>query len=127
MTVGDKIKEYRIEKGLTQAELASAVGLATITIQQYERGVRNPKPKQIEKLAGALGVTPFDLIGAAYWDENIDTERVSNEAATLDSVSKFFGKSPAKVLTDYLFLNATGQRKAADYIADLTEQPKYTK
>ena len=127
MNIGERIKAKRKEKGISQKQLAETAGLSITAIQSYEYGKYKPKIEQVEAIAGALGITPYDLMGAAYWDENIDTERVSNEAATLDSVSKFFGKSPAKVLTDYLSLNATGQQKAADYIADLTEQPKYTK
>lgn len=127
MKIGEKLKQIRKEKKVSQIKLAEITGIAAETISRYEHNTGNPTVKQIEKLAGALDVTPFDLMGAAYWDYGIDSEKISNEAATLDSVSKFFGKSPAKVLTDYLSLNETGQQKAADYIADLTEQPKYTK
>ena len=40
---GDYIKIARQKAGLTQKQLAEKVGLATITIQQYERNLREPR------------------------------------------------------------------------------------
>lgn len=43
MEIGQSIQEARKKAKLTQKELAEKVGIATITVQQYERGVRTPK------------------------------------------------------------------------------------
>lgn len=56
MTYGEKIKKARKEAGLTQAELANKCGLAAITIQQYERNLREPKIEALRKIAEALGM-----------------------------------------------------------------------
>lgn len=53
---GFKIKAARKTAGLTQAQLAEKCGMATITIQQYERGVRDPRQQQLHILSAALGV-----------------------------------------------------------------------
>lgn len=47
---------------MTQKELAEKVGVATITIQQYERNVREPKFEIVKRIAKALGVSQFDLL-----------------------------------------------------------------
>ena len=62
MTVGEKIKEARLQAGLTQAELAEKLGVPYQSVGQWERGVRNPKFHTLYRIASALGVTAFDLI-----------------------------------------------------------------
>lgn len=37
-----KIKKIRTKLGLTQAELAEMIGVAKLTLSQYETGFRNP-------------------------------------------------------------------------------------
>jgi len=51
MSVGETIKQLRKEKGLTQKELASKIGVAEVTIRQYETSKRKPKFENAEKLA----------------------------------------------------------------------------
>lgn len=68
MTVGEKIKKIRQLRGLTQAQLATLVGLPVARIKQYEINVRNPKPAQLQEFASALGVSTEFLT-----NHNIDT------------------------------------------------------
>lgn len=57
MTFGEKLRKYRMEKGLTQAELAKAAGLGLKTITNYESGTTYPKYREVYKtLANILGV-----------------------------------------------------------------------
>ena len=125
--VGENIKRIRKEKGITQKQLASASGLSVTSIQYYECGKFKPKIEQVERLASAMGIAPYELMGADYWDSTLNVQQIANEAAALDSIGSAYGEQVISVLTDFLSLNDTGRRKAAEYIADLTEQPKYTK
>lgn len=59
--IGDKIKEYRKLKGLTQKELAKAVGMGDTTIANYEKGLRTPKKNTLFKLANAFDISIDDL------------------------------------------------------------------
>lgn len=52
--IGECIRDWRIRAKMTQAELAQKVGLATITIRQYETGKREPKFETLKKIAVAL-------------------------------------------------------------------------
>ena len=54
MSVKEKLKEKRIERGYTQKKLSELCGIAESTIRQYELGKRNPKLATIEKIATAL-------------------------------------------------------------------------
>jgi HTH-type transcriptional regulator/antitoxin HipB len=59
--VGQKIREARKAKGLTQKELADKISLSVGTVNQYEVGKQNLTIETIQKVANALGVS-FDII-----------------------------------------------------------------
>ena len=57
MTIGEKIRFARKEKGLTQKELASKSGVAEISIRNYENGTRRqPRVEQLGMIANALQI-----------------------------------------------------------------------
>ena len=53
---------------MTQAQLAASCGLATITIQQYERDVRTPKIETLVDIANAVSVTLEYFVGMEEMD-----------------------------------------------------------
>lgn len=59
--LGKKIKQLRLDAGLSQERLGEMTGLDRTYISGIERGVRNPSLKNIEKLAKALKVRVADL------------------------------------------------------------------
>lgn len=69
MSIGDNIRRIRKEKGWTQAELAKVLNVSQQMIGQFENNKNPPKLETVEKIASALGVTPFDLMGFDYWDQ----------------------------------------------------------
>lgn len=63
MNMGERIKDLRIKKGLTQEELGKYIGVQKSAIRKYEKGeVQNLKRNSIEILANLFGVTPSYLI-----------------------------------------------------------------
>lgn len=63
MEIGQKIRQARIAKGLTQEELGNLVGLQKSAIAKYENGrVVNIKRSTLQKLAIALDLRGSDLI-----------------------------------------------------------------
>lgn len=67
--IGEKIREYRILKGLTQKELAQKIGMGDTTVANYEKGFRTPKKNTLFKLANAFDISIDDLfppIQSAY-------------------------------------------------------------
>jgi repressor LexA len=63
LDIGQKIKEARLLKGLTQEELGKIVGLQKSAIAKYENGrVVNIKRSTLQKLAVALELRGSDLI-----------------------------------------------------------------
>ena len=66
-----KLRELRINRNLTLAELAERVGTSKQTIHRYENGtITNVPPEKVESLAVALGTTPQELMG---WEDEVST------------------------------------------------------
>lgn len=59
--LGNKLKDVRGELGLTQAQLAEAVGVTRKTINTVENGVFVPSTLLALKIARALGRTVEEL------------------------------------------------------------------
>ena len=60
--VGEKICEFRIQKKLTQEQLAFKADLHRAYIGHVERGEKNIGLKNLEIIAKALGVSIKDLV-----------------------------------------------------------------
>ena len=58
----NKIRELRIDRGLSQAKLAARAELDPSTVNQIERGARDASPLTLRKVAQALGVNLAELI-----------------------------------------------------------------
>ncbi len=70
MNIGDMIKKLRKDKGLTQKQLADAINVSTITIQNYENGRRKPSVEMIQKIGSALNVFIFNFDNENDLSEN---------------------------------------------------------
>lgn len=63
MNVGEKIKNARLARGMTQEELGAILGLQKSAIAKYENGrVVNIKRSTLKKISDALGIPPHELI-----------------------------------------------------------------
>ncbi len=61
---GARIRRLRLQRELTQEELAREVGLTTHTIWRLENDhAFNPRLQTLRAIAGALGVDVSDLLG----------------------------------------------------------------
>jgi transcriptional regulator with XRE-family HTH domain len=61
--VGDRLKEIRTRRLLTQEELAEKAGVSAATVVNVERNNQEPHFRTIRKLAKALDVDPTELLG----------------------------------------------------------------
>ena len=64
MTIGEKVKTARREKGISQKKLAALIGLSELTVIRLEKGQREPRPSELEKIAEVLGVPVASLYDA---------------------------------------------------------------
>ncbi len=56
-----RLREMRLDRGLSQEELHKATGISRDTISRLETGKRRAHPRTVRKLAEALGVAPWEL------------------------------------------------------------------
>ena len=61
LKLGEKVRSYRRERGLTQEALAESLHLSVAYVSLIERGGRNPPYTTMVAIARALGVSPRDL------------------------------------------------------------------
>ena len=63
MNYGQMFKEYRIEKKLSQRDLAQATGISQQAISFWEQDKRTPNMDDCIKLADFYGITLDELVG----------------------------------------------------------------
>ena len=61
-TNGSPIARIRLERGMTQGQLAKLVGCYTKDISHWETGKHSPRIDTLAKIASALNVSLDDLI-----------------------------------------------------------------
>lgn len=57
------IKDIRTSKNLTQAEVATALGVSSVVYSRYETGSRQPSIEVLIQMADIFGVTVDYLLG----------------------------------------------------------------
>ena len=114
MNIGETIKKYRKEKGLTQKELGEKCGIAESTLRQYELGIRKPKMNTIGKIANALEIPRIDYI--------VKTNELSFIMEISNNSNKDFEK---RMLTYLSALNSLGRKELEKKMLELINNPKY--
>ena len=62
MKFNERLKELRINSLYQQKEIADKLGIAVITLQQYESGKREPNIQKLIALANIFDVSLDDLM-----------------------------------------------------------------
>ena len=60
--IGRSVREQRVQRFMTQEELARAAGISLRQLVRIERNEVEPRFSTIRKLAGAFGVEPSELV-----------------------------------------------------------------
>lgn len=123
MKVGDKIKMYRLEKGMTQEEVGKHLGVGKAAVQKYESGqVQNLKAAHIKKLCMLFNRRPWDFI---FDDDLTSTNDFKmNDMAILRDI---VGVEWLIILEDLQQINTLGQIKIKEYIRDIAKIDEYRK
>ncbi len=101
MNLSEKIRYLRIQKGMTQAELAEKLNTTKQTIGKYENQVVTNLPlNRIQELADALDTTPAYLMG---WGEEkpadaSSADETDRNITVSDFISAFETMSDADIL-----------------------------
>ena len=109
MEIGQKIKKARLERGLTQQELGSIVGVQKSAIAKYENGrVVNIKRSTLQKIAKALNIRPSELLFNESPKDTADLHvKIITDFELMDAIK------------DYYLLSEENQRMVRELIRSL--------
>lgn len=109
MLIGEKIKKYRKEKGLTQKELADKIGKGFSTVQKYELNISQPPIDVLNRIADTLDINVSKLFDI----ENTLNQSSEDEAQRQEMYLKELRED---TINKYDSLDLFGQKAANKYI-----------
>lgn len=105
--IGNNIKKYRKERGMSQEELARELNVVRQTISKWENGLSLPDAQSAAKLAELLNVSIDDLLGtlsnikeskvSAYPEEQQSTAAINEMMYQFRSFQKVYIKRDRKI------------------------------
>lgn len=107
MLLGNRIRELRKKKGLTQEKLGELLNVTKVSISCYENETRSPDIETFELLINALDTTPDYLLGRdrlviaegenkyKTYLPNVDLE-ILNELGKHENLIKFLRSDPKR-------------------------------
>lgn len=101
--LGNRLKQARKEKGLSQEELANLIGLKVGTVSKYEQGDRTPGIGKLQLIANALDcdTSRFVVSGDEYVRMTQTTDYGNNLDAYLNWLKfSHFGCNPCQIEND---------------------------
>lgn len=109
MSIGENIKKYRKEKGLTQKELADKIGKDFSTVQKYELNISQPPIDVLNRIADTLDIDVSKL----FYIENTLNQSSEDEAQRQEMYLKELRED---TINKYDSLDPFGQKAANKYI-----------
>lgn len=99
------IKDIRLQKGLTQSEVATALGVSSVVYSRYENGKRQPSIDTLVQMADIFGVTVDYLLGRQDIEDSTLSEyelhlliasRNADERAKQDALNMLLAHATSK-------------------------------
>lgn len=131
MTPGERIRIARLDRGLTQKQVADACGMADSAIRKYESGKITPKLETLRRIAKALDADIVYLISgqtSAEVEQGILTQAEAEAkyyAKSQFAEAEALRKRVDEIGKDMKKLNDEGQVEAVKRVKELTEIKKY--
>lgn len=85
---GEKIKDARKSKGLTQKQLAEKIGAKHNSVSDWENDKNKPDPDTIELLCGVLGISPNYLLNSNSEEFSYSEKMIIEKYRALDDYGK---------------------------------------
>jgi len=96
MLVGKRLKDLRLERGLSQQELGRMINVTKVSICGYENGTRTPSLDTFIVLADILGASTDYLLGREISVVSEDTNEYIGSASEQDmEIIKEFRLKPS--------------------------------
>lgn len=112
-TIAQNLKNIAYENQKTQADIARDLGINKATISSWMNGTRIPRMSKIDLLCHYFNCKRSDIM--------------EKKEAKPSNPNLHLTKDELSLVAAFRSLNATGKRKALEYISDLSDVQKYTK
>lgn len=89
MGFSEQLRKARIASGLTQQQVANAMGITNSTYCGYETGKRQPDVQKIKQLSKILGISGDALLETGY--ERVSTDECKHNVKDDDIKFALFG------------------------------------
>lgn len=117
MTVGDRIKEIRVNNHLNQSEFAENIGIGQAALSALEKGIRNVTDRNIVLICENFNVNE-------HWLRTGEGEMfVKTDDALLTQLSNQYKLNEVehKILQAYLRLDETSRSKLVEFVVEFNK------
>lgn len=139
MTIGERIRELRTQKGMTQKELGEKCNMADSAIRRYESNRGNPTIETLSRISKALNVRLDDLVGVEVfasgeafdkeWERRISQIQPGGEQVTVIHKAggevQIVDRQKEQLLSTYEMLDSEDRQSLVRHGELLAGQLKY--
>lgn len=125
--IGKKIRQIRKGKKITQKQLADSLGVHESSITKYEKGTTDIPLSKIKKIAEALEVSPFEIMGPAYFDNILDVDKIKTEVEIYELLAQLFNEEEMEQISSIIknFEKIKNKKRLVDYSNNLLKADEY--
>lgn len=124
--IGNRIKQLRLERDMSQDELAKRSGYGSrSTINKIELGINDVPQSKIKAIAEALGVFVGEILCWNDFDEEHDSKQLQNEVGLIELIEQQHGKSTTEAFTMYTQLDIDDQGEIRGEMKQMLKSEKY--
>lgn len=105
--IGERIKELRKSKKMSQSELGKFIGVSQTTVTAWENGRAEPSSSYVTKLATFFNVSTDYLLGRDPREDDLKTADLADD----DTIFTFEGKPIPEQDLEYMKRLLRGGRK----------------
>ena len=106
--LGNRLRQLRFTRGMSQTELGNALGISFQQIQKYENGTNAIASTRIPALCKALGINPEEL-----YKVDVQTEAVSSvSSSSLKTAQRLEGLRSKQRMAVWTVINAFEKENA---------------
>lgn len=124
--IGNRIKQLRLERDMSQDELAKRSGYGSrSTINKIELGINDVPQSKIKAIAEALGVCVGEILCWNDFDEEHDSKQLQNEVNLIELIEQQHGKSITEAFIMYTHLDVDDQGEIRGEMKQMLKSGKY--
>lgn len=111
MNFGEKLKDLRREKNLTQQTLGQLIGVSTVTVRSWENNSRSPGMEQLMRISRALNTSIDSLLEVNFDRDDDDLSREERSLLSQYRILDVYGKQAVDSICGIEYDRMTSQQK----------------